>query len=108
MYKGTIVESSLNDKSILEAIKIEKTYQSGSWTLFDVLVSDQEIPKLRQSLADGPWYIHLWEPGKDDIIVVFKEKIFHIKYSDKDTWKDAVAFGRSIGIPIEQLDFPID
>ena len=44
----------------------------------------------------------------DDIIVIFKNKIFNIKYSDKKTWSEAVAYGKSIGIPEEQLDFPID
>ncbi|MEK9148026.1 MAG: hypothetical protein AAB650_01175 [Patescibacteria group bacterium] len=108
MFKGTIVENSLRDKSILDTVKIEKTYQSGDWILHDVFVSEEQILELSKYLGDGPWYIHLWQPGKDDVRVVFKDKVFTIKFSDKSTWADAVAYGKSIGIPEEQLDFPID
>lgn len=108
MYKGTIIENSLSDKSILDKIKIEKTYQSDDWILHDVFVEENQIFELSKYLADGPWYIHLWEPGKDDVKVIFKNKVFTIKFSDKSTWVDAVSYGKSIGIPEEQLDFPID
>jgi hypothetical protein len=107
MYKGTIIENSLSDKSILAKIQIQKTYQSGDWIPHDVLVETEQIPELSRYLADGPWYIHLWGPGQDDIKVVFKNKVFDIKFSDKSTWVDAVVYGKSIGIPDEQLDFLI-
>ena len=108
MYKGTIIENSLIDKKILEKIKIERNYQSGSWVLYDVFVNKKQIPELSKNLADGPWYIHLWKPGKDDVKVIFRNKIFDIKFSDKSTWAGALAHGKSLGIPSEQLDFPIN
>ena len=108
MFKGTIIENSLADRSILDRVKIERHYQSGDWILDEVLVAEEQIPELAKSLADGPWYIHLWQQGHDDVKVIFKDKIFDIKFSDKSTWTDAVSHGKSIGIPDEQLDFPID
>jgi hypothetical protein len=105
MLRGTIVENSLKDPSVLQSLKIEKTWQDGSWTLHDVLVDEDEALKIGLYFADGPWYVHFWETGKDDVLVVFKDKHFRIKYSDKSTWVDAVAHGKSIGIPDEQLDF---
>lgn len=108
MLKGTIIENSLKVKSILSKVKIQDTHHSGNWILHDVLVEESLISELSKSLADGPWYIHLWEQGKDDVKVIFKNKIFDIKFSDKSTWTDTVAYGKSIGIPDEQLDFPID
>ncbi|MFA6549677.1 MAG: hypothetical protein WCT39_07120 [Candidatus Margulisiibacteriota bacterium] len=107
MYKGTIIENSLVDKSILEKVKIEKTHQSDDWTLHDVLVTEEQIEELPKYLADGPWYIHLWKPNDDNIEVVFKNKTFTIKFSDKSTWAEAIAYGKSIGIPEKQLNFPI-
>lgn len=107
MYKGTIVENSLANKDILQNIKIEKCYQSDDWILYDVWVSEQQIPLLAESLADGPWYLHLWQSENDDVKVIFKNKIFDIKFSDKSTWHEAVAYGKSIGIPDGQLDFLI-
>jgi hypothetical protein len=106
-FKGVIVEQSLSDKGVLKNINIKKTYQSGDWTLNNVLVSAKQIPELSKYLADGPWYIHLWKPSTDDIKVVFKNKVFDIRLSDKSTWGPAVAYGRSIGIPLEQLDFKV-
>ena len=108
MLEGTIVENSLADKKILAALEIVRTWQDGSWTLHRVHVDQNQLPSLAASLADGPWYTHFWEPGKDNIIVVFKNKTFAINASDKSTWTDAIAHGSSLGIPPEQLDFPID
>lgn len=108
MLKGTIIENSLRDKGILKRLKIEKTYNDEDWILHDVLVAKEQIPELSRSLADGPWYIHLWEPGKDEVQVIFKDKTFIINHSDKATWSEAIACGESLGIPKEQLDFVIN
>ena len=108
MLKGTIIENSLKDKDILKKVKIEKTWHSSNWILHNVWVEKDQIPELSKSLDGGPWYIHLWTPGQDAIHVVYKDKVFLIKSSDKSTWTDAVAYGTSLGIPAEQLDFPID
>jgi len=107
VFKGTIVENSLRNKDILEKVKIEKTYHSNDWKLYDVFVGEKRISELPKYLADGPWYIHLWEEGKDEVRIIFKDKSFTVQSSDKSTWVDAIAYGKSIGIPDEQLDFYI-
>ena len=107
MLKGTIVENSLSDKSILDKIQIIKTWKDGSWILHDVNIEENDAIEMGKYLADGPWYIHFWEPGQDDILVVFKNKSFRIKYSDKTTWSDAIEYGISLNIPEKQLGFPI-
>lgn len=108
MYKGTIIENSLTSKDILSRFKINKTWQSGSWVLHDVLIEEDQIFELSKYLENGPWYIHVWQPGNDNVKVIFKNKVFGIKFSNKSSWADAVSYGKSIGIPEEQLDFPID
>lgn len=108
MYKGTIIENSLSSKEILKKVRIDKTWQDGDWTLHDVFLDEDQIPELSRSLDNGPWYIHIWYQGKDDVKVIYKDKIFDIKFSDKSTWTDAVEHGKTLGIPEEQLDFPID
>ena len=107
MLKGTIIENSLKDPSIVQSLKIEKTWQDGSWTLHNVLIDEDAALKVGGYLAEGPWYIHFWKPGDDNMLVVFKDKNFWINYSNKSTWTDAIAHGKSIGIPEEQLDFLI-
>jgi hypothetical protein len=108
LYKGTVVENSLKDTSILEQLTVEKRWESDDWALDSVLVREDQILALAASLDDGPWYIHLWQEGQDDVVVIFKDKTFIIKRSNISTWADAVAYGKSIGIPEEQLDFVIE
>lgn len=104
-YKGTIIENSLQDKSILSELQIISSRQSGDWVLHEVLVNEEQLESLGRYLNDGRWYMHFWVPGQDDIVIVFKNRNFTIKSSDKSTWTDAILYGRSIGIPEEQLDF---
>ncbi|CAN5748698.1 hypothetical protein BH11PAT2_BH11PAT2_01410 [soil metagenome] len=107
MLQGTIVESSLVDPEILKDLAILKSWPDGTWNLHQVSLTREQAIGLGKYLADGAWYMHFWEPGEDDVLVVFKNKTFHIKHSDKTTWKNAVEYGRSMGIPEEQLDFLI-
>ena len=48
------------------------------------------------------FYVHFY--CENELIVVFKEKVFHIT-TDKITWTEAIAYGRSLGIREKQLDF---
>jgi hypothetical protein len=107
MYKGIIVENSLNDTSVLDNLKVEKSWVDGSWKLHSVFISENQILKLSQSLKDGPWYTHFWIPRKTSIKVVFRNKVFEIDSQDKTTWENVIAYGQSLNIPKEQLDFPI-
>lgn len=104
-YQGTIIENSLLNKSVLKDLNILKTYQMEDWLLHDVLVNEEQVEKLGKFLRDGPWYMHFWEDNRDDIVVVFKDKNFRIKHSNRETWREAIEHGKTIGIPEEQLDF---
>jgi len=108
VFKGVLIHESLKDKSYLDNIQIDKTYKEKDWTLHDISVKEDKINEFSKYLSSGPWYVHFWEEGKDDIRIVFKDKIFNIKSSDKSTWAEAVAYAKSIGIPEEQLDFRIE
>lgn len=111
-YKGTIVEESLIDNRLLNSFKINKVRISSAekpedrWHLYEVEATPDQIETLAGQLKPTGWYTHFWQD--DDVIVVFPNKKFEIKYSDQNTWKDAVVYGESIGIPSEQLDFKID
>ena len=104
-YKGKIIENSLNDKAILENLKITKNYKIQDWLINEVAVNGKQIEKLGEYLNDGPWCMHFWKEKGDEIIVVFKDKIFRMKASNKNTWKDAIEYGRSRGLSKKQLDF---
>lgn len=111
-FTGTIIEESLEDNRILNELEIVSFRISDSensadrWHLYTVKVSKEEIEKLSKYLKNGRWYMHFWE--NRDVVAVFKDKIFRFNYDDKSTWKPAVDYGLSVGIPIEQLDFLIN
>jgi hypothetical protein len=108
MYKGLVVENSLKDPRVLRTMKVDLTYKLEDWTLHEVRTTENELPKFQAYLNGGPWYVHFWEEGGDNVKVIFKDRTFDIRYSDKETWKDAVRYGQSLGIPLSQLDFSID
>lgn len=108
MFKGTVIENSISNKEILKKLRINKTWEEGDWILHNVSLDEDQVEELSRSLDNGAWYIHIWKQGEEDVKVIFKDKIFDIKYTDKATWVEAVEYGKSLGIPNDQLDFPID
>ncbi|MEK9173700.1 MAG: hypothetical protein AAB845_00345 [Patescibacteria group bacterium] len=108
LYKGIVIENSLKNISILDGFRITKSWVDGDWKLHSVLVSTNQIMLISQTLTDGPWYTHFWIPGEKTIKVVFKNRVFDIDSNEKKTWKTALEYGKTLGIPEEQLDFPID
>ena len=105
-YKGTIVEESLKDKSLIKKLKVLNSSVEGAWHLYTIEVSEKEIEEISHSLNAQKWYAHFWKDQK--VIVAFKDKIMRFEHSKKETWKPVVDYGLSIGIPKEQLDFPIE
>lgn len=108
LLEGIIVENSLKDGSVLNKLKILKSWDDGDWRLHRVALTYEEAVDLGTGLIDGPWYMHFWADTKDDVLVVFNNATFEIKYSDKNTWKVAIQHGTKKGIPLEQLDFVIE
>lgn len=112
LYKGTIIEESLEDKAVLKDFKIQNTRvtteenPADRWHMYTVEGSESAIEKLSEVLKPSKWYCHFW--NGTDMIVVFKGKIFNFKYSDQSERNRAIEYGISIGIPKQQLDFLID
>ena len=105
MLKGVLIENSLNTTDLLPTLEISKTWKDGDWILHEVSVSEKQVRELSKHLRKGPWYMHFWKEGNDEILVLFRDCVFRINQSDRSTWSGAIAHGKSIGIPEEQLDF---
>lgn len=108
-YHGIIVEGSLRERSALEMVKVLGTRKGNDWRLLRVGVTRRTLPavveRLQKSLTSRqgvPFYAHFYRPG--ELIVVFPERVFRLT-PEKETWAPALAYGRSVGIPIRQLDF---
>ena len=106
IYKGIIVEESLDEKSFLNMLQSLSTKKVGDWTLNTVLISKHQIEELPGYMANGPWYAHFWHGN--EILVVFKDYTFKLISNKPETWRPAIGHGISIGIPRTQLNFIID
>jgi hypothetical protein len=116
-WKGVIISESLEEPSLLNEFDVCKARISkqdelinddgtrGRWHLYWVYATEKQIDSLSDQIKKG-WYAHFWKGEK--LIAVFRGKKFDLQANDKSTWKETVEYGKSIGIPEEQLDFPID
>jgi hypothetical protein len=117
-YQGVIISESLKEPSLIKNFKIYKAEISKEeynipnenrkaiWHLYWAKATSKQVKELASQIKPG-WYTHFWNT-KRDIIVIFANKKFKINFDNKETWKDAVEYGKSIGIPAYQLDFPLE
>ena len=109
---GTIVEESLKDNRFINKLDIRSVRISDSenpedrWHLYKLDIDEDRIKELSNQLKPEKWYAHFWD--EQNIIAVFPEKLFKFSREDESTWRSAIEYGKSIGIPEEQLDFIID
>ncbi len=110
-YTGTIVEESLEDNRVLNDLNILNVHITNEenprerWHMYKVEATLEQLKKFSSILKAEKWYTHFW--SGDEMIVIFRDKLFKQKVSDKNTWKSAIQHGLSVGIPREQLDFLI-
>jgi hypothetical protein len=120
MYRGTIIEESLKDRSVLDGVRIvsgeiedvttsHNTPWLRQWTIDEVEIEDMAIKGFTRRLqaameTEHPsWYADF--KGEQDHYIVFPGKIFYIDQRRNDSYNDAVTYGVSLGIPKRQLDF---
>ncbi len=118
-YRGTVIEESLNDKSVISQLKIvsqevepvterHKTPWIKQWTLdlVDVPESDADAiaEKLSKSLdKEYAWYTDY----KNDKYhyIIYRDKVFKIDRENPFLYKEAKQYGISLNIPEYQVDF---
>jgi hypothetical protein len=83
--------------------------QPAVWTLLDFRVAADQAPLLAAALADGlvegPWYCDF--RNDRETYVVFPGRIFRHPRGDAAGRAEAIGYGRAIGVPESQLDWPI-
>lgn len=122
-YKGTIIEESLADKSVLQQIKIistrvepvtdaHKTPWLKQWTLHFVEIPEGREREITEMISSSIEREHLaWYAdfrGKTHHYIIFPHKIFFIDRKDVKHYNEAKAYGISLGIPEHQVDFHPD
>ena len=111
---GIILNISQRDKSIFANINIigKKKVLLGLLALYKVDVPSENLEVLIQKLQSNmaKHYLHLVHEfychfyRGDELIIVFRNKVFRVAINPS-SWKDAIEYGKGLGIPIKQLDF---
>lgn len=121
-YTGVIIEESLENRDVLNNVKIlstkveevtegHKTPWVKQWTLHTVEIPEDQAESIAEKISktldsQHPWYADF----KNDSFhfIIFRNKAFKVERSKKEQYDEAVKFGLALGIPDYQLDFSPD
>jgi hypothetical protein len=114
MWKGIIIEESLDDATLLAMTHIVETRESplegqpgAALHLHKVVVSDEQkhafVAAAARVIKHGPWYLHLCRD--DRMVVVYNDHIFEFSEREKLKLESAQKYGAVVGVPAAQLDF---
>jgi hypothetical protein len=121
VYRGTIIEESLEDKNLLKDVVILSTqvepvteaHQTPwlkQWTLHKVEIPEERAAEVAEKIGANLDYSHksAWYAdfkNKDFHYIIFKDKIFKISRNDVLRYQQAKQYGMSLGIPEHQVGF---
>src|SRR3989338_10098153 len=118
-FNGVIIEESLENKDVLQKVKIietkveevteeHKTPWIKQWTLHTVEIPENQANEIAEDLSKSLDSEHSWYADfKNDKFhyIIFRNKVFFIDRSSKEQYDEAKKYGISLGIPEYQLDF---
>jgi len=120
-YKGTVIEESLENKAILQKVKIlstkveevvaeHKTPWLSQWTLHKVEIPESEAGEIAEALSKVLDYSHgsAWYADfKNDTshYIIFRSKVFFVDRHSKQQYDTARQYGILLGIPEYQIGF---
>lgn len=121
-YKGVIIEESLENKGVLQRVKILETkveevterHQTPwvkQWTLHTVEILESEADDIAEEVSKSLDSEHEWYAdfkNEDTDYIIFRERIFKIDRDDEEQekqYKEAREYGISLGIPEYQVVF---
>jgi hypothetical protein len=118
-YTGVIIEESLIDKKILDEVKIlkkevepvvekHKTPWVKQWTKHSVEVPEKDADKVAKQLSEDldkehPWYADF--KNEKYHFIIYRGKVFKVDLKNPTLYKDAQAYGISLGIPEYQVNW---
>jgi hypothetical protein len=119
---GTLIAESLQVGSVIHGIRLTATRveradlgdvdagQPLAWTFIDFEIADADAERLARALEAsldrrGGWYCDF--RNDDQTFVVFAGRTFRYPRGDDAGRAAAAAYGRSVGVPAAQLDWPI-
>lgn len=119
MYSGLIIKESMKNSDIFKDndLKISKTeswklreraadFQPKTWTAIFIEGNEEKIDTIAKKISNSilpRWYANVSNNTTE--YVIFNEKIFKHKKGNKEEAKEAISYGKSVGIPEHQLDW---
>ena len=121
MLAGVLIAESLRPGATLDGLSIivrrirrvsqpdATADQASTWTLIDFDLAEADAEAFAEILAaalDTPgWYADF--RSETETVVVFPNQVFRYARGDSAARAEAAAFGRALGIPESQLDWPV-
>jgi hypothetical protein len=119
---GTLIAESLHvgaliDTVVLTATRIQRANvgdvdagQPRTWTFIEFEAADEDAGRLATALerglqGGGGWYCDF--RSDRETFVVFANQTFRYPRGDASARAAAVEYGRSVGVPEAQLDWPV-
>jgi hypothetical protein len=120
-YSGTLLGESLRTGAVLDDLpfSVTKIYRAVAgdvgagqpelWTFMEFIVPDERAIQLaemlRRSLGrTGGWYCDF--RSDREVFVVFADRVFRYERGNEEERAKAEAYGRLMGVPEAQLDWP--
>ena len=118
-FNGVIIEESLENKGVLQKVKIiktkiekvteeHKTPWIKQWTLHTVEILENQADEITEDLSksldsENSWYADF----KNDRFhyIIFRNKVFKVDRSKPEQYSEVTKYGLTLGIPDYQLDF---
>jgi hypothetical protein len=119
---GTLIAESLRVGAVIEGISFATTKlaradigdveagQPLAWTFIEFEVADDDAERLARALEvslerRGGWYCDF--RSANETLVVFADRTFRYRRGDRAGRAQATEYGRSVGVPEAQLDWPV-
>jgi len=120
-FNGVIIEESLAQKDVLQKLSILQTQVAAvterhqtpwiqQWTLHTVTIPASQVLEIADELSKSLDPEHAWYAdfnNGEGYFVIFRNAIFTWRKGDQDAVERAKGYGRQLGIPDYQLDFPV-
>lgn len=118
-FNGVIIEESLENKDVLQKVKILKTvvekvndkHQTPwilQWTLHTVEILEEKADSIAEEISHSLDSKHDWYAdfkNNEFHYIIFRNKVFKVNRSKPEQYNDVTKYGVSLGIPDYQLDF---
>ncbi len=122
MIEGTLIPESIRVGEELGGVRIVTrkirraaagdvtARQPEFWTLIEFEADERDAEALAEALAkvldrQHGWYADFRTP--DETFVVFAGRVFRYRRGDSLGRGEAAAYGRAVGVPESQLDWPV-